>query len=167
MATVPSLTSLDAYLAMSYSPDCEYIDGVVLERNVGKGRHAYTQGEVLAKLRDLVIPKALMAIPELRVKVAAARVRIPDICVVEKLEEIVTAPPRLCIEVLSPDDRWSRVNESIRDYQAMGVPCIWVVDPYSSRAWIFDEENPPREVHDGRLVAQQLGIEVPLPSVLP
>jgi Uma2 family endonuclease len=167
MATAPSLVSLEEYMATSYSPDCEYIDGVVVERNLGQGKHAYTQGEILAKIRERIASRGLMALPELRVQVARRRVRIPDICVTGQLEETLIVPPRLCVEVLSPDDRWSRVNASIRDYQAMGVPCIWVVDPYSSRAWIFEDENPPAEVHDGRLVAHQLGIEIPLAEVLP
>lgn len=154
-------------MATSYSPDSEYIDGVVVERNEGQGKHAYTQGKILLKIEEQVGPKGLMALPELRVQVAHRRVRIPDVCVTGQLEETLTVPPRLCVEVLSPDDRWNRVNASIRDYQAMGVPCIWVVDPYSLRAWIFEEENSPVEVQDGRLVAEQLGIEVPLVEVWP
>jgi Uma2 family endonuclease len=138
-----------------------------LERNVGQGTHAYTQRNILRKIDEQIESRGLMALPELRVRVARRRVRIPDVCVIGQLEETVTIPPRLCVEVRSPDDRWSRTNASIRDYQAMGVPCVWVVDPYSGRAWIFDDENPPAEVHDGRLVARQLGIEVPLAEILP
>jgi Uma2 family endonuclease len=167
MATAPSLLSIEEYMATSYSPDCEYIDGVLLERNVGQGKHAYTQRNILRKIDERIELRGLMALPELRVRVARRKVRIPDVCVIGQLEETVTIPPRLCVEVLSPDDRWSRINASIRDYQAMGVPCIWVVDPYSGRAWIFDDESPPAEVHDGRLVARQLGIEVPLAEILP
>ncbi len=113
------------------------------------------------------MPKRLLALAVLRVRVADTRVRVPDVCVVESLEEVPSVPPLLCVEVLSPDDRWSRVNASIADYQSMGVPCIWVVDPYSSRAWIFDQENPPVEVLDGKLTAKVLGIELQLADVLP
>ncbi|MBV9761817.1 MAG: Uma2 family endonuclease [Acidobacteriaceae bacterium] len=167
MATAPSLVSFDEYMRTSYSPDCEYVDGVLLERNVGQGKHAYTQGEILLALQEQLSPKGLMALVELRVRVAHRRVRVPDICVIGQLEETVTIPPRLCVEVLSPDDRWTRVNASIRDYQFMGVPCIWVVDPYSSRAWIFEDDNPPLEVTDGLLFAERLGIQVKLEDVLP
>ena len=34
----------------SYSPDCEYVDGMVLERKVGRGRHAYAQSQLLVGL---------------------------------------------------------------------------------------------------------------------
>jgi Uma2 family endonuclease len=167
MATAPSLVSLDEYMRTCYSPDCEYIDGIILERNVGQGKHAYTQGKIYLKLSEQLTLKGLMALPEQRVRVARSRVRIPDVCVVGQLEEVVTIAPRLCVEVLSPDDRWGRVNASISDYQLMGVPCVWVVDPYAARAWIFEQENPPLEVQDGRLTAQALQIEIQLVDVLP
>lgn len=38
-------------------------------------------------------------------------------------------PPPLVVEVLSPDDRWTRVSKKIRQYLAMGVNVVWVVDP--------------------------------------
>ena len=167
MATAPQLVSLDEYLQSSYSPDREYIDGFVVERSLGQGKHAYTQTMLARRLVDLLIPKGLMALVEQRVKVAPYRVRIPDICVLMQLEEVVVVAPRLCVEILSPDDRWNRVNERIRDYQAIGVECIWIIDPYSRRAWIFAEDHPPQELHDGNLTAQRLGIEVPLAEVLP
>jgi hypothetical protein len=38
MAT-SSLVSVDQYLTTSYRPDCDYVDGVLLERNVGRFDH--------------------------------------------------------------------------------------------------------------------------------
>jgi Uma2 family endonuclease len=168
MATAPIPTSLDEYLNTSYSPDCEYIDGVVLERNVGKTKHAFTQTEVLSQLRSFARPLSFHALVEQRVRVSASRVRIPDVCVVRRLDqEVIVEPPLLCVEVFSPDDRWSRVNQSVTDYLAMGVPCVWIIDPYSRRAWIIDQEQPPAEVADGMLRASTLGAECPLSEVLP
>ena len=167
MATAPGLIPLDEYMHTSYSPDCEYIDGVIVERNVGQGKHAYTQSKILRRVGDVVEPKGLMVLPELRTRVSPTRVRIPDVCVVSELEEVTTKPPLLCVEVMSPDDRWNRIRASVHDYEAMGVSCIWVVDPYERRAWIFEEDKPPTEVADGVLRAQSLGVEVQLSDVLP
>jgi Uma2 family endonuclease len=111
--------------------------------------------------------KGRIVLVEQRVRIAATRVRIPDVCVVGELEEVVTKPPLLCVEVLSPDDRWSRVIASVGDYQMTGVPCVWVIDPYQVKAWTFESDNPPLEVKDGRLTARSLGIDVHLADVLP
>lgn len=154
-------------MSTSYSPDCEYIDGVVVERNVGQGKHAFAQGKIYLKLSEQISSRRLIVLPEQRVRVSSMRVRIPDVCVVEELEEVVTKAPLLCVEVLSPDDRWSRVIASVSDYQLMGVPCVWVIDPYQVKAWTFESENPPVEVKDGRPRAQSLGVEVQLIDVLP
>ena len=169
MATAPSLSSLEEYLHTSYSPDCEYIDGMILERNVGQTKHAFTQTEIVSQLRGLVKAKLLFALVEQRVRVAPACVRVPDVCVIGALDkEVISDPPLLCVEVLSPDDRWSRVMCSISDYKAMEVPCVWIVDPYRRAAWIFDQELPPVQIaSDGFLRAESLGIEIQLSQVLP
>jgi hypothetical protein len=43
MATTSAPISLDEYLSTNYCPDREYIDGEVVERNMGKWRHARIQ----------------------------------------------------------------------------------------------------------------------------
>lgn len=166
MATAATTITLDEYMSTSYSPDCEYIEGILVERNVGQGKHAYTQGKLYLKLSEQLVPK-LIILPEQRIRISSSRVRIPDVCVVRELEEVISKAPLLCVEILSPDDRWARVIASVSDYQTMGVPCVWVVDPYQAKAWIFELENPPVEVRDGKLTAQGLGIEVQLTDVLP
>jgi Uma2 family endonuclease len=167
MATAPGLIPIEEYMHTSYSPDCEYIDGVIVERNVGQGKHSFTQGEVLAKLDQLCDQRSAIALLSLRTRVSPTRIRIPDVSVVSELEEVTSKPPLLCVEVMSPDDRWNRIRASVHDYEEMGVPCVWVVHPYERRAWIFEEDKPPMEVQDGVLRAQSLNIAVPLAEVLP
>ncbi|MGD0547860.1 MAG: Uma2 family endonuclease, partial [Terracidiphilus sp.] len=46
MATQPIVdrfVPLEEYLSTVYEPDCEYDDGVVMERNLGEFEHAYLQ----------------------------------------------------------------------------------------------------------------------------
>ncbi len=49
--------------------------------------------------------------PEQRLQAASTRVRIPDVCLVPitDSEEVIRKPPLLCVEILSPDDRWRRL----------------------------------------------------------
>ncbi len=165
MATQPSLLSLDEYMETSYSPEREYVDGLVVERNAGNFKHSSTQLEIWAVLRGIL--GRSMVLTEQRVKVAPARVRIPDVCVVSEQTEVTTKPPLLCVEIMSPDDRWSRLTASISDYQEFGVRCVWVINPYEGRAWIFNLDEPPMEVTDGVLRAPGINVSVALSHVLP
>jgi Uma2 family endonuclease len=77
-----------------------------------------------------------------RIRVAARSVRIPDICVMagpEPDEQVFTTPPHICIEILSPEDRLSRMQERLDDYRAFGVPHIWLIDPVDRVAWTMKE----------------------------
>src|SRR6185295_12264179 len=44
--------------------------------------------------------------------------------------------PELVVEVLSPDDRMSRVKDKLRDYFSAGVQVAWVVDPALRRVLV-------------------------------
>jgi Uma2 family endonuclease len=69
---------------------------------------------------------------EQRVKVAQGRVRIPDVTLVRPgglSEDVLTAPPLCVIEILSPDDTYSRTCEKAQDYRKMGIENIWLIDP--------------------------------------
>lgn len=82
MATAPKLVALQEYLNTDYSPDCEYIDGAVIERNVGKIKHAFSHTEVVFQLKILLKGRSEFAVVEQRVRVSPNRVRIPDVCVI-------------------------------------------------------------------------------------
>jgi Uma2 family endonuclease len=126
------LIPVSEYLRTSYSPDCDYVDGEVQERNLGESDHSDLQGQLLDLLRTPANKVYVRANPEIRVQVGPTRFRVPDVCIrrVPALrEQIIRQPPLLCIEILSPEDRVSRTREKIRDYLDMGVIEVWVVDP--------------------------------------
>jgi len=37
--------------------------------------------------------------------------------------------PELVVEVMSPDDSWTEINDKIEEYFAIGVVLIWIVNP--------------------------------------
>src|SRR5689334_20398838 len=126
-----TLISVEEYLRTSYRPDCDYVDGEVQERNLGERDHSSLQMKVLMYLGTRQKELGIEVFPEQRVQVKPARFRIPDVCVVlgHTNEQIFTTPPFLCVEILSPEDRMSRVEERVDDYLAMGVRFVWVLDP--------------------------------------
>src|SRR5947209_13467361 len=124
-----TLISVEEYLNTSYDPDVEYVDGVLVERNVGKWLHSLVQRNIILALgRDY---PDLLAVPELRIQISAGRYRIPDICVVlaPPAAEILTEPPRVVIEILSETDTLSEVMEKLKEYAGFGIPHIWLFDP--------------------------------------
>lgn len=123
MTNAPPI-SVEEYLASAYSPDCDYIDGDVLERAFGERDHSAAQREILFWLGQNYPEDRRSILPEQRVQVGKTRFRVPDICVLAPeapVEAVVTTPPFLCIEILSPEDRMGRVMDRVHDYAAMGV----------------------------------------------
>lgn len=143
MSTAP-VVSLQEYLTSTYHPDCDYADGVLVERNVGTKDHSRLQGEVFAWFRARRRVLQLAAFPEQRIQVAPRRFRVPDVCVValpEPDEQVFTAPPYLCVEILAPEDGFPKLQERLDDYLRLGMPNVWILDPASRRAWWISGEG--------------------------
>ena len=158
---------VEEYLRTCYRPDCDYVDGQVLERNVGELEHSDLQSELISYLRARRKRWGVRAFAEMRVRVAERRYRIPDICgMLEPVakEPIFTTAPVFCIEILSREDRWTRVRARIDDFLAMGVRCVWAIDPIARRArrCVADGE---REVRDLVLRTTNPDIEIPLREI--
>jgi Uma2 family endonuclease len=160
-----TLVSLDEYLSTSYDPDCDYVDGELEDRNVGKKSHAKAQGNLHLALR--IRYPSLFVVVEQRIRVSATRYRVPDVCAMlaEPDEEVFTQPPFLCIEVLSPDDRAGRIERKIADYLKFGVRYIWVIDPRTREAFVHTA-NGMHAVEDGVLRTSDPDIAVPLAEIL-
>ena len=141
---VGTLISVDEYLRTSFDPDCDFVEGEVLERNVGKRRHGYAQLRIGAWFVQRREALRLEALTELRMRVGPGRVRIPDVVVTELPlpdEEVFTTPPYLCIEVMSPDDTVAAMQDRLDDYLQFGVTNIWVIDPWKHRGWHVTAEG--------------------------
>ncbi|MGO9258055.1 MAG: Uma2 family endonuclease [Bryobacteraceae bacterium] len=140
-----TLIPVEEYLQTSYSPDCDYVDGEVLERNVGEHDHAWLQLRIGSYLLVTYGPKGFDVVVEQRVQVSPTRYRVPDVCLMRvevPMEQIFRKPPLLVIEIMSPEDRFSTIQRKIRDYVAFGVPNIWVIDPKDRSAFFWTAEGP-------------------------
>ena len=130
MATVLQIP-LDDYLGKSYRPDREYVDGEIRERNVGKWEHARVQWLLALWFGNHEREWGITGSTEQRVQVTGNRVRVPDLVVLlaGPQPDVLTDPPLLVIEILSPDDTYSDTQERAQDYQKMGVETVWIIDP--------------------------------------
>ena len=164
---VSTLTSVDEYLRTSFHPDCDFIDGEVLERNVGKRRHGYAQARIVIWFGRRTELPPLEPLTELRMRIGPGRIRIPDVVVVEAIpdEEVFTSPPYLCIEVMSPDDTIAGMQDRLDDYLNFGVPNVWVIDPWKHRGWRVTAEGWATAT-DGVMRTSDGRIAMPLVDVL-
>ena len=122
---------LKDYLGTSFRPDREFVDGEVRERNVGKYEHARVQALLAAWFGNHEKKWGVAGSIAQRVRVSERRVRVPDLVVltVGPQPDILTKPPLLVIEILSPEDTYSDTQERAQDYRAMGVETVWIIDP--------------------------------------
>ncbi len=126
-----TLIPLDEYIGHSFRPDCDYIDGELLERNVGEEQHSDLQARFIELLLTSENKRYIRANPELRVQVRPDNFRVPDVCVRPRnapSRRFITEAPLLCIEILSPSDTVTETRKRIGEYLDMGVPEVWLVD---------------------------------------
>ena len=158
------LVSVEEYLTTSYRPDCDYLEGELLERNVGEAEHSRLQTKIAAWLFNREKELRITVYTEQRVQVKARRFRIPDVTVVAgdgPATGIIKSPPFLCIEILSPEDRLTQMRERVGDYLDFGVSYVWVIDPRIRLATVYTADNV-REVKDGILSTENPDITVNL-----
>lgn len=157
MAALPNspLISVEEYLNTSYEPDMEYVDGVLVERNMGDWLHSLIQSNILFVLRRKY--PHLKSVVELRSSVTDKRYRLPDVCV------LLTAPttkylldaPFLVVEILSEGDVMSIVMEKLKEYARKGVRNIWLIDP---RLQVMSVYRPPTLIEiDGEVISTEDG----------
>src|SRR5436309_2528771 len=96
--------SIEEYLRTGFEGlDREYVDGEIVERTLPDQLHSKTQGRLIGIIWDLAKTRPFHIRPELRLRVAPARVRIPDVSIYsgpEPTERVPSHPPLAAIEIL-------------------------------------------------------------------
>lgn len=146
MAAAPNFVPIEEYLRSSYSPDAEYIDGQLVEREstMGENDHSAWQKAIVVWFEMQAARAGLRVRPELRVQVDAYSFLIPDVTLLDRqrpVEPIATHPPIAVIEVLSPADQVARVMKKGERYEKMGIRTILIIDP----------QGPAYRFREGRL----------------
>jgi Uma2 family endonuclease len=159
------LMDVSEYLRTSFEgPDCEYLDGEIVERNIGEIPHSDVQSNLIGLLRQLRSRLGLRVLPETRIQISERRYRVPDIAVWRNDDigtGIPTVAPFLVVEILSPEDRMVRMLPKIQEYLSIGVEWVWIVDPQEQSALLYSQKNPAGAVCE-ILRAENPAIEIPL-----
>ncbi|WP_009634372.1 Uma2 family endonuclease [Synechocystis sp. PCC 7509] len=144
---------LDEFLRLPYlddSPAWEYANGVAIQKPMPKLRHSILQKRLLIALDNS--SDNYTALPELRCTFAGRSI-VPDISVIawnriqvndtgEPEDNFVEAPD-WTIEILSPDQKVTRVIDNILHCLHHGCCLGWLVDPHDYSILTFAPQQEP------------------------
>ena len=140
------LMDVEEYLRTSFEgSDCEYLDGEIVERNMGEIPHSDLQGNLYRLLWRFRSTLGIRVLTEIRAQIHRRRFRVADIAVWrnDKIGTgIPTVPPFLVVEILSPEDRMVRMVAKIQEYLSIGVEWVWVIDPEEKTALCYSQKQP-------------------------
>ncbi len=166
MATKP-LVAVEEYLRTSFDgPDREYLDGEIVERNVGENQHSEVQARLIEIFYELRKSKPMYARPELRLRLGPRRFRIPDVAVFapdKPSEPVPSNPPLVVIEIASPDDRLTDVVRKLEELHAWGVAHVWLVDPTVKKLFVYTG-SALQQVN--AFPVPEYGVEIPAAEIL-
>ena len=167
MATLPiseELWTVREYLSTSWSPDREFVDGRIEERNLGEKEHSIIQRYLTVLFALKRADWGVEVFPELRTQIAARNFRVPDVLVVRKgdsFERYITRPPLIAVEILSPEDSLRTMQGKAAEYRSFGIENIWIIDPEPRMAYRYTSSGL-EEIHTGELIVPETPIRVVL-----
>ncbi len=139
--------SVEEYRTSSFEPDAEFVDGIIEERTVGENRHSKWQitigGFFFMHGREWNIRVR----PELRTQTGERHYRIAIVDADLPEEPYAITPPLTIFEILSPEDRLSRLLMRLQDFEQMGVQAIYLVDPNDGSFFRFQDGRLRDEQH--------------------
>jgi Uma2 family endonuclease len=141
--------SAEEYLRTSFEDgDREYVDGEVVERNIGRIDHGGIQAFLAHFFWQAAGRLRLRPATSVRIRVNGACYRVPDLAVwlgpnigVDQHGVPVSAP-FLAVEILSPEDDIGNLRVKVKEYLSIGVQWIWLIDPVKKTAECFSQIYP-------------------------
>lgn len=140
-----TLIPVEEYLKSSFeNPEPDYVDGEIIERNLGSIQHYEAQERVLEFFRSLKLSHSLFAYPEVTLRISAQRYRVADVAVFRGRPgagRYPADPPFAVVEIVSENDRHTDILKKLADYHAWGVKRIWSVDPWTRKLFVYDNSG--------------------------
>ncbi|MGI8988506.1 MAG: Uma2 family endonuclease [Bryobacteraceae bacterium] len=162
------LIPVEEYMASGYSPDVDYDEGRLIERNAGKAKHARLQYLIALYMGTRESEWGITGFVEQRIRVARNKFCVADVCAIRNdhpYEEILEDPPLFTIEILSEGDSFSEVEKKARKYLDLGVGYVWTIDPETGRCFRHMPEAL-LVVPDGVLRIEDSPIAIPIPELI-
>lgn len=149
MTIVTQATTLEKFLTLPETePPSEFINGQIISKPMPQGQHSLIQIELCQAINQVANPhKIAKAFPELRCTFGGASIS-PDIAVFHwsriplepsgKIANRFEIHPDWAIEVLSPDQRPTKVLSNLLHCSRHGTKLGWLIDPEEESILVID-----------------------------
>ncbi len=134
---------MDEYLATSFRPDQEYLDGELRPRAAAERIHGRVLSLLTGWFGGLEEQYRYLTFLAVRTRVSLTRVRLPDFVLAppdSPFGPALTTPPLLAIDVLSAHDRYKDLRARAQDLTAMGAEAVWLLDPEEQKLFVWSGE---------------------------
>lgn len=162
--------TLEEFLNLPYledSPAWEFVDGATLQKPMPKTRHSVLQKRLLSEFDDNT--DDYTALPKLRCTFAGRSV-VPDIAVIawsriqinqvgEPEDNFIEAPD-WAIEILSPDQKATRVIDNLLRCLRHGCRLGWLIDLDDYSVLTFAPQRQPDVCRDDRQISVLEGVNL-------
>jgi Uma2 family endonuclease len=159
VSTTTPLLSLEEFLKQPETkPASEYINGQIYQKPMPQGKHSIVQTRLSAAVNQTgIASRTVHAFTELRCTFGNRSI-VPDIAVFEwsyvplnqngEIENVFSLPPDWTIEILSPEQRPTRVIDNIVFCLNHGAQLGWLIDPEERIVLVFLPNQLPIALED-------------------
>ena len=154
MAETRTLITAEQLPAIAGSRRVELVRGELVEMSPVGGEHSELTVLLASRILSFVRKRKLGTVGTERGFVLFRDpdvVRAPDVHFVSTVREspadrkgFFPGAPDLAVEILSPDDKASAVQEKIREYLTAGTRLVWLVDPQSETVTAYHPSGEAR-----------------------
>ena len=152
MAPIHEITTAKQLLETPDLGRCELVRGKLITMDPAGFEHGRIVARMCVRLGQPVKEKALGVVlgagTGFHIGHDPDTVRAPDVAFIradrvppDLPSGFFPGPPDLAVEVLSPDDRASRVLAKVHDWLAAGCRAVWVVDPEAQTVSVYRSEG--------------------------
>ncbi|MEH2149652.1 Uma2 family endonuclease [Nostoc sp.] len=155
MVRTPSknITLAELLMLPEAKPASEYINDEIIQKPMPQGKHSTIRGEMISTINSIVKPNRIArAFPELRCTFGGRSI-VPDISVFTwqriprdengQVANLFQAAPDWTIEILSPDQRQTKVTKNILHCLNYETQMGWLIDPEEQTIFMYIRNQQP------------------------
>lgn len=157
--TDAKLITGDDLAAMDDSESCELVEGRIVRMGPTGDEHGGIELNIAAEILEFVREHNLGKVRVGEVGIYTGRdpdtIRAADVLFIsheryaqKRSESYLDIAPDLIVEILSPNDSLTDVTQKMREYFAIGVRLIWVVDPKARKVYAYRSLTDVREFNE-------------------